>query len=81
MAQEYYSFMMNRFFETLFIQLMAKGHIPRCLHLDNHRRLESHLGLPLQLLLGRGDLHVQLHHGASPAQQHAPGDLQPNNVV
>ena len=23
MAQEYYSFMMNRFFETLFIQLMA----------------------------------------------------------
>ena len=23
MAQEYYSFMINRFFETLFIQLMA----------------------------------------------------------
>ena len=26
MAQEYYSFMMNRFFETLFIQLMASIH-------------------------------------------------------
>ena len=26
MAQEYYSFMMNRFFETLFIQLMANIH-------------------------------------------------------
>ena len=26
MAQEYYSFMMNRFFETLFIQLMANVH-------------------------------------------------------
>ena len=26
MAQEYYSFMMNRFFETLFIQLMASKH-------------------------------------------------------
>ena len=28
MAQEYYSFMMNRFFETLFIQLMASGAAP-----------------------------------------------------
>ena len=27
MAQEYYSFMMNRFFETLFIQLMANIYI------------------------------------------------------
>ena len=27
MAQEYYSFMMNRFFETLFIQLMASDRI------------------------------------------------------
>ena len=26
MAQEYYSFMLNRFFETLFIQLLATVH-------------------------------------------------------
>ena len=26
MAQEYYSFMLNRFFETLFIQLMASNY-------------------------------------------------------
>ena len=32
MAQEYYSFMMNRFFETLFIQLMANVQVTwRCM--------------------------------------------------
>ena len=34
MAQEYYSFMMNRFFETLFIQLMASEH---CTFYFKHR--------------------------------------------
>ena len=36
MAQEYYSFMMNRFFETLFIQLMAIVHTG-CVVVRHHR--------------------------------------------